>query len=92
MISFMSREYDLENAFSLIEVCVLLFFSSHLVHHKRNYTSYHTSQHLMNYIFYLNISVPLKALQAITDAGPRQCALAPEVSGGFVHQVKGVES
>lgn len=52
----------------------------HLVHHKRNYTSYHTSQHLMNYIFYLNISVPLKALQAITDAGPRQCALAPEVS------------
>ncbi|OXB80870.1 UNVERIFIED_CONTAM: hypothetical protein H355_016887 [Colinus virginianus] len=56
------------------------FTTSHLVHHKRNYTSYHTNQHLMNYIFYLNISVPLKALQVITDAGQRQCALAPEVS------------
>jgi len=85
----MSREYDLENAFSLIEVCVLLFFSSHLVHHKRNYTSYHTSQHLMNYIFYLNISVPLKALQVITGAGPLQCVSAPEVSGEFLCLVRG---
>lgn len=49
-------------------------------HPKRSYTSYHTNQHLMNYIFCLNISVPLRALPVITGAGPLQCALGPEVS------------
>lgn len=52
----------------------------HPVRPKKSCTSYHTNQHLMNYIFYLNISVPLKALRVITGAGPLQCVRAPEVS------------
>lgn len=39
----------------------------------------------MNYIFYLNISVPLRALPVITGAGPLQCGHGPEVSGEFVY-------
>lgn len=46
----------------------------------------------MNYIFCLNISVPLRALPVITGAGPLQCALGPEVSGEFVYLKTGVGS
>lgn len=46
----------------------------------------------MNYIFCLNISVPLRALPVITGAGPLQCALGPEVSGEFVYLEIGVGS
>lgn len=46
----------------------------------------------MNYIFCLNISVPLRALPVTADAEPLQCALGPEVSGEFVYLGTGVGS
>lgn len=52
----------------------------HPVLHKRSYTSYHINQHQMNFIFCLNISVPLKALPVIVDVGPIKCDHDPEVS------------
>lgn len=81
MALLMSTEYILQLFFnSDRSLCsVLLCPCSHPAHPKRSYTSYHTNQHLMNYIFYLNISVPLRALPVITGAGPLQCALGPEV-------------
>lgn len=54
--------------------------SLHPVPPRRSCTSYHTSQHQMNYTSCPNIFAPPKASPLRTAAGTRPCGPAPEVS------------